>query len=72
MLQQLYLLALFSSSLDCGKKLQNEDILIRTDRWGSYFAASVMGVNIFRMLVIGLGIWKDEATVKSMSRFGDY
>ncbi|PNX73206.1 phytol kinase [Trifolium pratense] len=71
-LQQLYLLSLFSSSLDCGKKLQNEDFLIRTDRWGSYFAASIMGVNVFRMLVIGLGIWKDEATVKSMSRFGDY
>lgn len=24
------------------------------------------------MLLLGLGIWKDEATVKSMSRFGDY
>ncbi|XP_045822222.1 probable phytol kinase 3, chloroplastic [Trifolium pratense] len=46
--------------------------LFGTDRWGSYFAASIMGVNVFRMLAIGLGIWKDEATVKSMSRFGDY
>ncbi|KAK4275131.1 hypothetical protein QN277_018265 [Acacia crassicarpa] len=35
-------------------------------------AALVPGVNIFRMLLIGLGIQKDEATVKSMSRFGDY
>ncbi|GAU27670.1 hypothetical protein TSUD_126160 [Trifolium subterraneum] len=83
-LQQLYLLSLFSPSLDCGKKLQNEDFLIRklvhisiglvlmlcwplfsTDRWGSYFAAFIIGVNIFRMLVIELGIWKDEATVTS-------
>uniref|UniRef100_A0A2P2K4J4 Uncharacterized protein n=1 Tax=Rhizophora mucronata TaxID=61149 RepID=A0A2P2K4J4_RHIMU len=23
------------------------------------------------MLLVGYGIWKDEATVKSMSRFGD-
>ncbi|XP_028784666.1 probable phytol kinase 3, chloroplastic [Neltuma alba] len=36
------------------------------------FAAFVPGVNIIRMLLIGLGIQKDEATVKSMSRFGDY
>jgi farnesol kinase len=43
-----------------------------TNRWGSLFAASIMGVNILKMLGIGLGIWKDGATVKSMSRFGDY
>lgn len=43
-----------------------------TDRWASFFAALTPGVNIIRMLIIGLGIWKDEATVKSMSRFGDY
>lgn len=36
------------------------------------FAALIPGVNIIRMLLIGLGIQKDEATVKSMSRFGDY
>ncbi|KAI9117892.1 hypothetical protein K1719_011034 [Acacia pycnantha] len=35
-------------------------------------AALVPGVNIFWMLLIGLGIQKDEAIVKSMSRFGDY
>ncbi|CAJ2640337.1 unnamed protein product [Trifolium pratense] len=46
--------------------------LFGTDRWGSLFAAFFPGVNILRMLVIGLGIWKDEATVKSMSRFGDH
>ncbi|XP_024033090.1 probable phytol kinase 3, chloroplastic [Morus notabilis] len=39
---------------------------------GAFLAASVPGVNIIRMLLLGLGIWKDEATVKSMSRFGDY
>jgi farnesol kinase len=43
-----------------------------TGRWGSYFAALIPAVNILRMLAIGLGIWKDEGTVKSMSRFGDY
>ncbi|TKY47184.1 phytol kinase 3 [Spatholobus suberectus] len=46
--------------------------LFSTDNWASFFAALTPGVNIIRMLVIGLGIWKDEATVKSMSRFGDY
>ncbi|OVA02761.1 Phosphatidate cytidylyltransferase [Macleaya cordata] len=35
-------------------------------------AALVPGVNIIRMLVLGLGILKDEAMVKSMSRSGDY
>ncbi|KAG4920549.1 hypothetical protein JHK82_049504 [Glycine max] len=43
-----------------------------TETWASFFAALIPGINIFRMLVIGLGILKDEATVKSMSRFGDY
>ncbi|KAJ0742876.1 putative phytol/farnesol kinase [Helianthus annuus] len=39
---------------------------------GAYIAALVPGVNIVKVLLIGLGIVKDEATVKSMSRFGDY
>ncbi|KAI4305314.1 hypothetical protein L6164_028686 [Bauhinia variegata] len=39
---------------------------------GSIFAALIPGVNIIRMLLLGLGILKHEATVKSMSRFGDY
>ncbi|KAJ6895886.1 farnesol kinase [Populus alba x Populus x berolinensis] len=38
---------------------------------GALFAAFTPGVNIIRMLLIGSGMWKDEATVKSMSRFGD-
>lgn len=39
---------------------------------GAVLAALVPGINIIKVLLIGLGIWKDEATVKSMSRFGDY
>ncbi|XP_020537441.1 probable phytol kinase 3, chloroplastic isoform X2 [Jatropha curcas] len=39
---------------------------------GAILAALTPGINIFRMLILGLGIWKDEATVKSMSRFGDH
>lgn len=35
-------------------------------------AAVVPGVNIVKMFLIGNGIVKDEATVVSMSRFGDY
>ncbi|TYJ41723.1 hypothetical protein E1A91_A03G040900v1 [Gossypium mustelinum] len=39
---------------------------------GAILAAITPGVNIIRMLLIGSGIWKDEATVKSMSRYGNY
>ncbi|XP_004500292.1 probable phytol kinase 3, chloroplastic [Cicer arietinum] len=46
--------------------------LFSTDKWGSYFAAFIPAVNVLRLLVIGLGIWKDDAEVKSMSRFGDH
>ncbi|KAJ7964230.1 Phytol kinase [Quillaja saponaria] len=35
-------------------------------------AALIPGINIIRILLVGLGMWKDDATVKSMSRFGDY
>ncbi|KAF8012265.1 hypothetical protein BT93_I0410 [Corymbia citriodora subsp. variegata] len=38
---------------------------------GALLAATIPGVNIIRMLLLGSGIWKDEATVKSMTRFGD-
>ncbi|XP_022970488.1 farnesol kinase, chloroplastic [Cucurbita maxima] len=38
---------------------------------GALLASLIPGVNIIRMLVLGLGILKDEATVKSMSRNGD-
>uniref|UniRef100_A0A2P2K4J1 Uncharacterized protein n=1 Tax=Rhizophora mucronata TaxID=61149 RepID=A0A2P2K4J1_RHIMU len=40
-------------------------------RRGAILASLPVGVNIIRMLLVGYGIWKDEATVKSMSRFGD-
>ncbi|KAK9126720.1 hypothetical protein Scep_015566 [Stephania cephalantha] len=36
------------------------------------FASFIPGINIIRMLLMGLGIWKDNATVKSFSRNGDY
>lgn len=39
---------------------------------GAVLAALVPGVNIIKVLLLGLGILKDEATVKSMSRFGDH
>uniref|UniRef100_A0A7C9DBG7 Farnesol kinase n=1 Tax=Opuntia streptacantha TaxID=393608 RepID=A0A7C9DBG7_OPUST len=39
---------------------------------GAVSAGLVPGVNIIRMLVLGLGLYKDEGTVKSMTRFGDY
>ncbi|XVF20342.1 hypothetical protein REPUB_Repub11eG0189800 [Reevesia pubescens] len=39
---------------------------------GAILAAITPGVNVIRVLLIGSGIWKDEATVKAMSRSGDY
>ncbi|XP_022883913.1 probable phytol kinase 3, chloroplastic isoform X1 [Olea europaea var. sylvestris] len=41
-------------------------------RQGAIIASLVPAVNIIKMLLLGLGIWKDYATVKSMSRFGDH
>lgn len=38
---------------------------------GAILASLVPGINIFRVLLVGLDIWKHEATVKSMSRYGD-
>lgn len=39
---------------------------------GAIFASLIPGANVIRMLVLGFGILKDEATLKSMSRYGDY
>lgn len=39
---------------------------------GAVLAALVPGVNIIKVLLLGLGMYEDEATVKSMSRFGDH
>ncbi|KAI3732756.1 hypothetical protein L1987_63964 [Smallanthus sonchifolius] len=46
--------------------------LFSSSHQGAVMAALIPGVNIVKVLLIGLGIWKDEATVKSMSRDGDY
>ncbi|XP_019449472.1 PREDICTED: probable phytol kinase 3, chloroplastic [Lupinus angustifolius] len=46
--------------------------LFSTEGSGSILAALIPAVNIIRMLIIGLGLWKDEAVVSSMSRFGEY
>ncbi|KAL0450806.1 UNVERIFIED_CONTAM: putative phytol kinase, chloroplastic [Sesamum latifolium] len=46
--------------------------MFSSGRQGAILAALIPGINIFKMLLLGLGIWKDDATVKSMSRFGDY
>ncbi|XP_022948407.1 farnesol kinase, chloroplastic-like [Cucurbita moschata] len=46
--------------------------MFSSGRRGAILASLVPGVNIIRMLVFGLGIVKDEATVKSMTRYGDY
>ncbi|KAM7257330.1 hypothetical protein ACFE04_013071 [Oxalis oulophora] len=45
--------------------------LFSEGRQGIYLAAFTPGVNIIRMLLVGLGVMKDEDTVKSMSRYGD-
>lgn len=41
-------------------------------RQGAILAAIIPAANIIKMLLLGLGIYKDDATVKSMSRFGDH
>ncbi|KEH28892.1 hypothetical protein MtrunA17_Chr4g0006481 [Medicago truncatula] len=46
--------------------------LFSNDRWASCYAALAPGVYMCRILVTKLGIYKDEAIVKSLSRIGDY
>ncbi|KAJ1686682.1 hypothetical protein LUZ63_018072 [Rhynchospora breviuscula] len=41
-------------------------------RYAPFFAAFAPGINIIRMLLLGSGLWKNDAMVKSISRFGDY
>ncbi|KAL6003272.1 hypothetical protein ACLOJK_023495 [Asimina triloba] len=41
-------------------------------REAAFLAAVAPGVNIIRMLLLGLGIWKNDDMVKSISRHGDY
>ncbi|XP_058110339.1 probable phytol kinase 2, chloroplastic [Magnolia sinica] len=46
--------------------------LFSSRREAAILAALAPGVNIIRMLLLGLGIWKNEALVKSISRHGGY
>ncbi|KAF3330621.1 putative phytol kinase 2 [Carex littledalei] len=41
-------------------------------RYAPFLAALAPGINSVRMLLLGLGLWKNDAMVKSMSRFGNY
>ncbi|XP_031497005.1 probable phytol kinase 2, chloroplastic [Nymphaea colorata] len=40
--------------------------------WASFFAALAPGINVVRMILMGKGILKNDAMVKSISRHGDY
>ncbi|KAB1225730.1 putative phytol kinase 3, chloroplastic [Morella rubra] len=46
--------------------------LFSSGHQGAILAALVPGINIIAMLLLGFGIMKDEAMVKSMSRSGNY
>ncbi|GFP98984.1 probable phytol kinase 3 chloroplastic [Phtheirospermum japonicum] len=46
--------------------------MFSSGRQGAILAAAIPGINIIKMLLLGLGIMKDDATVKSMSRFGNH
>ncbi|XP_020101898.1 probable phytol kinase 2, chloroplastic isoform X2 [Ananas comosus] len=46
--------------------------LFSSGSYAPFFAALAPGINIIRMLLIGLGIMRDESVVKSMSRHGNY
>ena len=48
------------------------DIYCSSGWCAPFLAALAPGVNIIRMLLLGLGLMKNEAMVKSMSRSGDY
>ncbi|KAK1667660.1 hypothetical protein QYE76_055819 [Lolium multiflorum] len=45
--------------------------LFSSGRYAPFLAALAPGINILRMLLLGSGIMKNEAMVKSMSRSGD-
>nr|CAB3474711.1 unnamed protein product [Digitaria exilis] len=46
--------------------------LFSSGTYAPFLAALAPGVNIIRMLLLGLGLMKNEAMVKSVSRSGDY
>lgn len=47
-------------------------ICCSSGRLGAVVASLIPAVNVVNMLLLGSGIWKDEATVKSMTRHGDH
>ncbi|KAK8453976.1 hypothetical protein SEVIR_5G374600v4 [Setaria viridis] len=46
--------------------------LFSSGTYAPFLAALAPGVNIIRMFLLGIGLMKNEAMVKSMSRSGDY
>lgn len=46
--------------------------MFSSGRLGAVVASLIPAVNVVNMLLLGSGIWKDEATVKSMTRHGDH
>ncbi|OAY83488.1 putative phytol kinase 2, chloroplastic [Ananas comosus] len=46
--------------------------IFSSESYAPFLAALAPGINTIRMLLLGLGIWKNEAMVKSISREGDY
>ncbi|KAF0887506.1 hypothetical protein E2562_002236 [Oryza meyeriana var. granulata] len=46
--------------------------LFSSGSYAPFLAAVAPGINIIRMLLLGLGVMKNEAMVKSMSRSGDH
>lgn len=45
--------------------------LFSSDQVGSYYATAVPAIMTFKFALIGLGLLRDDDTVKSMSRIGD-
>lgn len=42
--------------------------MFSSGRVGAIVASLIPGMNVINMLLLGSGIWKDDATVKSMTR----
>uniref|UniRef100_A0A0D9V7F3 Uncharacterized protein n=1 Tax=Leersia perrieri TaxID=77586 RepID=A0A0D9V7F3_9ORYZ len=52
--------------------MDGTNALYSSGSYAPFLAAVAPGINIIRMLLLGLGVMKNEAMVKSMSRYGDY
>ncbi|XP_057800582.1 probable phytol kinase 2, chloroplastic isoform X1 [Salvia miltiorrhiza] len=46
--------------------------MFSSGRLGAVVASLIPGMNIINMLLLGFGIWKNDATVKSMTRNNDH